>query len=114
MFSVLSNDIDVLDKTTSLRESDVPDRVATIGHIETLVRRELHADEEVEVFGSSAVGTDLPKSDVDIAINYDTIWKRWLDQGGDRDAPQDIVNEAIRPDMIHAARKVAGAIRRDP
>ena len=114
MFSVLSKHIDDLDKTTSLWESDVPDRVATIGHIETLVRRELHADAEVEVFGSSAVGTDLPKSDVDIAINYDTIWKRWLDQGGDRDAPQDIVNEAIKPDMIHAARKVAGAIRRDP
>ena len=67
MFSVLSKHIDDLDKTTSLWESDVPDRVATIGHIETLVRRELHADAEVEVFGSSAVGTDLPKSDVDIA-----------------------------------------------
>ena len=59
MFSVLSKHIDDLDKTTSLRESDVPDRVATIGHIETLVRRELHADAEVEIFGSSAVGTDL-------------------------------------------------------
>ena len=110
----LARDIDIFDQTTLPEEEDVPDRRATMRHIKSLVRRELHGDAKVQVFGSSRVGTDLPTSDVDIAVNHDIIWKRWLDQGGDRNAPQDVVNEVIKPDMIHAARKVAAAIRRDP
>ena len=110
----LARDIDIFDRTTLPEEKDVPDRRATMRHIKSLVRRELHGDAKVQVFGSSRVGTDLPTSDVDIAVNHDIIWKRWLDQGGDRNAPQDVVNEVIKPDMIHAARKIAAAIRRDP
>ena len=110
----LARDIDIFDRTTLPEEKDVPDRRATMRHIKSLVRRELHGDAKVKVFGSSRVGTDLPTSDVDIAVNHDIIWKRWLDQGGDRNAPQDVVNEVIKPDMIHAARKIAAAIRRDP
>jgi non-canonical poly(A) RNA polymerase PAPD5/7 len=110
----LARDIDIFDQTTLPEEEDEPDRRATKRHIKSLVRRELHGDAKVQVFGSSRVGTDLPTSDVDIAVNHDIIWKRWLDQGGDRNAPQDVVNEVIKPDMIHAARKVAAAIRRDP
>ena len=96
----LARDIDIFDQTTLPDEDEVPDRRATIRHIKSLVRRELHGDAKVQVFGSSRVGTDLPTSDVDIAVNHDIIWKRWLDQGGDRNASQDVINEVIKPDMI--------------
>ena len=110
----LARDIDAFDHATLPKKDDVPDRRATKRHIKSLIRRELHGDAKVQVFGSCMVCTDLPSSDVDIAVNHDIIWKRWLDRGGDRNASQDVINEVIKPDMIHAARKVAAAIRRDP
>ena len=69
----LARDIDIFDQTTLPEEEDVPDIRATMRHIKSLVRRELHGDAKVKVFGSSRVGTDLPTSDVDIAVNHDII-----------------------------------------
>ena len=83
----LARDIDAFDHSTLPKKDDVPDRRDTRRYITSLIRRELHGDAKVRVFGSSKVGTDLPTSDVDIAVNHDIIWKRWLDRGGDRNAP---------------------------
>lgn len=120
-FPALTADIVAFAEAAS-PSSDESSRRQTALEVITAAVKQEWPDAEVRVFGSSACGTTLPSSDVDVAVNgplwippppdaTSTSTSTFTATTADATADADAANLAIKPAMIRAARRLADRLR---